>query len=57
MAIGTKLLSHKDPLCQISSHYIVLFDLKALSKLAKDILEKGPNISKNSHKWVNYQSF
>jgi len=57
MAKGTKWQSYKDPISQISSLYVVWFDLLGLSYLIANKEGKTPKKAKNSHKYVKYHFF
>ena len=50
MIEGPRRRSSEDPIFQISSLYVIRFDLQTLLKLTENIEEKTPKLSKNSHK-------
>ena len=50
MIKGPRRRSSEDPIFQISSLYLIWFDLETLLNLIENIIEKTPKMSKNSHK-------
>ena len=50
MIYGLNERSYEDPIFQISSLYVIWFDLQTLLKLTENKEEKTPKTSKNSHK-------
>ena len=57
MIWGANKGSYEDPIFQISSLYLIWFDLQTLLKLTENKEEKTPKKTKNSHKYVKTQNF
>ena len=50
MIKGPRRIPSENPIFQISSLYVIRFDLETLLKLIENKEEKTPKTSKNSHK-------